>query len=208
MAMASPARRPGQASPAPEQLTLTVTDVKNFVYCPRVVYFMYCLPQRPLTYKMAEGKLEHGRTEELEERRSLRAYGLTEGQREFKVHLASERLGLTGLLDMVVITVQEAIPVEFKNTTGPLGLNHKYQLVAYALLVEEQWDQPVRRGFVYRIPIKRSQELPITPNGRRFVLRALEQIRRLIATETMPLPTTRRGRCRDCEFRRFCNDID
>jgi CRISPR-associated exonuclease Cas4 len=208
MAMASPARRPGQASPAPEQLTLTVTDVKNFVYCPRVVYFMYCLPQRPLTYKMAEGKLEHGRTEELEERRSLRAYGLTEGQREFKVHLASERLGLTGLLDMVVITVQEAIPVEFKNTTGPLGLNHKYQLVAYALLVEEQWDQPVRRGFVYRIPIKRSQELPITPNGRRFVLRALEQIRRLIATETMPLPTTRRGRCRDCEFRRFCNDLD
>jgi len=189
-------------------IMLTVTDVKNFVYCPRVVYFMYCLPQRPLTYKMEEGKLEHGRTEELEERRSLRAYGLTEGQREFKVHLASKRLGLSGLLDMVVITAQEAIPVEFKNTSGPLGLNHKYQLVAYALLVEEKWDRPVRRGFVYRIPIKRSQELPITPNGRRFVLRLLAQIRRLIATETMPPPTTQRGRCRDCEFRRFCNDLD
>ena len=187
---------------------LTVTDVKNFVYCPRVVYFTYCLPQRPLTYKMEEGKLEHGRTEELEERRSLRAYGLTEGQREFKVHLASERLGLSGLLDMAIVTAQEAIPVEFKNTSGPLGLNHKYQLVAYALLVEEKWGRPVRRGFVYRIPLKRSQELPITPNGRRFVLRLLAQIRRLIVTETMPPHTTRRGRCRDCEFRRFCNDVD
>jgi len=201
--------QPGQAMPAPEQLTLTVTDVKNFVYCPRVVYFMYCLPgTRPLTYKMAEGKLEHGRTEELEQRRSLRTYGLTAGERFFGVHLASAHLGLTGRLDMAIVTEQEAIPVEFKNTTGPLGLNHKYQLVAYALLVEEQWGRPVRRGFVYRIPLKRSQELPITPNGRRFVLRLLAQIRRLIATETMPPPTTRRGRCRDCEFRRFCNDLE
>ena len=36
---------------------------------------------------MQEGKLQHERVEDLEERRSLRAYGLSEGEREFALLL-------------------------------------------------------------------------------------------------------------------------
>lgn len=195
-------------------VVLTVTDVKNFVYCPRVVYYHYFLPavNRPTTYKMIEGKLEEERVDALEERRSLRAYGLKDGTREFDVRLFSGRLGVNGLLDLVIVRGEEAIenheaiPVEFKNSTHPPGLNHKYQLTTYALLCEERFGKPVRRGFVYLIPKKRAFEIQITPDARRFAMRTLERIRTMLASEQLPVPTPHRERCTDCEFQRLCWD--
>jgi len=188
---------------------VTVSDIKQWPYCPRVVYFTYLLPQRarPTTYKMDEGKLEHQRTAELEERRSLRAYGLSSGVRHFDVALTSDRLGLRGRLDMAIETPLEAIPVDFKNSEGKVGLNHKYQLTAYALLVEEAWRRPVRRGFIYLVPQKRAQEIAITSNMRGWVKKALREVRQMLAAESMPPPTRMRWRCVDCEFRNYCDDV-
>ena len=190
-------------------LTLTVSDVKQYPYCPRIVYYTYILPlrARPTTYKMVEGKLEHERIAELEERRSLRAYGLTEGVRHFDVALTSARLGLTGRVDMIIAAQGEVIPVDFKNSEGRVGLNHKYQLTAYALLVEEAWRRPVRRGFIYLIPQKRAEEIRITANMRGWVGKALREIRDMLAREVKPEPTRMRWRCTDCEFRNLCPEV-
>lgn len=188
-------------------LSLTVSDVKQFVYCPRVVYFTYSLPQRrPTTYKMHEGKLEHEHVAELEERRSLKAYGLAEGERQFNVALYSDRLGLSGKLDMVILVPGEVIPVDFKNSGAGVGLNHKYQLTAYALLVEDRWRKPVRRSFIYLVPLKKAHEVVITPNMRLFVRRTLDRIRDMISGEYLPPATRQKSRCRDCEFKNFCNE--
>ncbi len=201
-----------QSSPTPYSLIptpspLTVSDLKQFIYCPRIIHFTRTLPlKRPTTYKMDEGKLEHEANEEREMRRSLRAYGLSEGERHFAVRLNSERLGLSGLLDMVIVTAHEVIPVEFKNSCGPVALNHKYQLTGYALLVEDRWNRNVRRGFVYLIPLKRSHEVVITPNMRQFVKAALEDIRKIIDSEMVPAGTRHKARCIDCEFKNYCLD--
>jgi CRISPR-associated exonuclease Cas4 len=144
---------------------------------------------------------------ELEQRRSLKAYGLFEGERQFNVNLYSRRLELTGKLDMVITTASEVIPVDFKNTGGTVDLNHKYQLTAYALLVEDQWQRPVRRGFIYLIPQKKSREVEIVPNMKLFVKETLARIRDMTERESMPPATRRRARCVDCEFRNFCNDV-
>ncbi len=61
--------------PAPGLLPITVSDVRQHVYCPRIPYFRLGLrlPYRFVTGSMQEGILEHQRTTELEHRRSLRA---------------------------------------------------------------------------------------------------------------------------------------
>jgi len=194
-------------------LPLTVTDIKQYHYCRRIAYYTYCLPvPKHLTYKVQEGERAHQRQADLEHRRTLRTYGLAVGERHFGVALYSERLGLSGRLDMSIVTPapgSEVIPVEFKHTTpARLGMNHKYQLAAYALLVEEVWQRPARRGFLYFIPEKRAQEVVMTAGMRRHVARTLADIRRLVQTEAMPPPAAQRGRCVDCEYRRYCNDID
>lgn len=192
----------------PGLLELTVSDVRQQAYCPRIPYFRLGLrlPHRPLTYKMTEGILEHRQVEVLEHRRTLRAYGLRDGQRRFDVPLHSERLGLGGRLDLLIERKDEAIPVEFKNSRGPLGLNHKYQLTAYALLVEELAERPARRAFVYFIPRRQAQEVAITPAMRAYTRRVLREIRRGVANERMPAGTRQLGRCVECEFLRACND--
>jgi CRISPR-associated exonuclease Cas4 len=189
-------------------LDLAVSDVRQHVYCPRIPYFRLGarLPHRFVTVAMQEGILEHQRTETLEQRRSLRAYGLTDGERSFDVRLRSERLALGGRVDMVISRSSEVIPVEFKNTRAGLGLHHKYQLTAYALLLAEQFRQSVRRAFVYFIPLKQAQQVEITPAMRAYTRRVLNEIRTSVAGERMPAGTRVLGRCEVCEFLPYCND--
>ncbi|HZP27032.1 MAG TPA: CRISPR-associated protein Cas4 [Dehalococcoidia bacterium] len=199
---------------------LPVTDVKQYPYCPRVVYYSHLLPQRarPATFKMQAGRDEHERQAALEDRRTLRAYGLAEGRRHFDVQLTSSRLGLSGRLDLVIETETELVPVDFKSSEGKAGLNHKYQLTAYALLLEDAWPaggpgavggrrRPVRRGFIYLTPRKQAEEVRITSNMRGWVHKALREVRAMLAAESKPEPTRVRGRCRDCEYRNYCPEV-
>lgn len=190
------------------RLELTVSDIKQFLYCARIPFHRYVtrVPAVP-TAKMTFGKEAHTRTDRLERRRTLAEFELLEGERQFHVPLRSDRLGLAGTLDMLVRTPAENIPVEFKDSTDPPGLNHKYQLVAYALLVEEQFRRVVRRGFIHLIPLKEVVEYGITPNMRRHVARTLTAMRTVLASDRLPPPPAHPGKCVDCEYRRFCNDV-
>lgn len=186
---------------------LKVSDIKQYLYCPRVVYFTYVLPvEKKVTPKMAVGKEEHFATARLEERRKLRHYGLAEGERVFNSYLSSPRLGLEGVLDMYVATSHGCFPVDFKNA-GRVALNHKYQLAAYVLLLEEHCRRPVRGGFVYLIPNRRAHYLEITAEARLYTRRLLGAIRHLIAREFFPPQPRRPTRCADCEYRNYCGDV-
>lgn len=198
---------------------LDVTDLKQYVYCRRIPFYRYCLPRiRPVTYSMREGIRSHEEESAREERRSLRAYGLSAGERVFDLVLRSEALGLVARLDLAIRCSAresetesgsgqpEAIVVDYKLTRDPARDHFRVQLAAYALLLEEAWKLPVRRGFLYHIPLRRAEEIPITPALRRRVLRAATEIPVLIRDERMPPPPANRARCVPCEFRRFCND--
>lgn len=189
-------------------LPVTASDVRQHVYCPRIPYFRLGLrlPNRPVTGAMEEGAIEHRRTAGLEHRRSLATYGLTDGERSFDVQMHAPELALSGRMDMVIRRAREVIPVEFKNSRAGIGLNHRYQLAAYALLAEAHFGLPVRRAFVYFIPLKEARQQEITPAMRVYARRVLAEIRRAVAEERMPPGTRMLGRCRVCEFLVYCND--
>ena len=196
---------------ATDQFLLRVTDLKQWAYCPRILYYFYCLPDiRPLTYKMKAG-IEAGQAEEdREERRSLRPYGLTSGWREYNRVVRSERYKLQGVVDMVIWSEGEmpleAIPVDYK-LSAVSGKHFQLQLAAYGLLLEESSGRPARRGFLYHIPTRKAEEVRLDGRLRKNLLLALESIRRAVFGETMPEPAAQRGKCVSCEFRRFCNDV-
>lgn len=191
---------------------LRVTDLKQFAYCPRVVYYEYCTPGlRPVTYKMSAGIAEQERVAGLEERRSLRAYGFQRGERHFNVTVTSAQLGYTGQVDMVIATSEEGgrrlFPVDFKLSRREPGHHFKLQLAAYALLLEEAWQAPVDEGAIYLIPTKQVIKVKLTTRLRNDAVRHLAAVRDLLTAERMPPPTAQRSRCVNCEFRRFCNDV-
>lgn len=204
----SPAGATPGARPSAPLLELTVSDVRQYVYCPRIPFLRLGLrlPHRFVTGAMQEGRLAHQQTQDLEHRRGLSAYGLQDGERVFDVALRSARLGLSGRLDLAIRRAREVVAVEFKNSQARLGLHHKYQVTAYAVLAEERFGLPARRAFVYFIPLKRAQEVPITPAMRAYTRRVLNAIRRDVERERLPQGTRVVARCRVCEFLVYCND--
>ena len=162
---------------------------------------------RLVTHPMQVGAAEHEIISVLERRRSLKRYGLAEGEYRFHVQMQAESLGLTGVIDMLIITKEMAFPVEYKYTDQRINLNAKYQLVVYGMMAEEFLESIVDCGFIYRIPKKSITTIPINPLLRQNVLSSLDDIREMITRERMPTPTRQRGKCVECEFRRYCRDV-
>lgn len=196
------------------KLLFEVTDLKQWTYCPRVLYYRYCLPEvRPITDLITAGIASHRDEGAREERRSLRNYGLSEGERTFDVGLRSAALGLRGRLDLAIAVPNrlepgaEALVVEYKDSEKPAGPHFKLQLAAYALLLEEAWKLPVRRGMIYSIPLRTVEIIPITPALRQKVRQTVAAMQAAVAGEHMPDAPASRRPCVSCEFRRFCNDV-
>lgn len=191
-----------------DRVLFTVTDLKQAQFCPRIIFYERCLPHlRPKTYKMTAGGLAHEEEQERAARRSLRAYAVAEGQRFFEVSLTSRTLPLTGILDEAVQTAEgEWFPVDYK-LTRKVGANHRVQIAAYGLLLEEQTGVPVQRGFVYLITTRQAVEVRLTANLRDKVKALLGYVDTIVRDELMPPMPKNRAPCGACEFRRFCNDV-
>ncbi len=190
------------------ELELTVSDLKQWAYCPRIPYYRYVIPVKVApTYKMRRAKETEAAVQALEVRRGFRRYGLERAERRFELYLRSPRLKLSGKLDLLLVTEKAAYPVDFKDTEGGVRYNHRIQLAAYALLVEEKLQLPVPLAFVYLVPTKEVASVAVATKERAEVMRALQEIRRMAAREAMPAPTPVRARCVGCEFRNYCADI-
>jgi CRISPR-associated exonuclease Cas4 len=191
-----------------ELFPLRVNDLKQFEYCPRIVFYNTVMPvDRKATVKMERGKDAELRLDSLERRRGLKRYELGAGERHFHVWLDSARLGLSGKLDLLIISPHGYFPVDFKYTRGRPHHNHLCQLAGYALLVEQKFQKEVTTGFIYLEPIREVVRVPITERLKREALTRLAEIRTLIADAILPAPTPVRARCEDCEFRNYCGDV-
>lgn len=191
-----------------ERNFFTVTDLKQFTYCQRVIFYERCLPHiRPRTYKMDAGKSAHEQEQRRAARRSLRAYGLEVGERHFNVALSAAALRLRGIVDEIVLTTENAMfPVDYK-LAKRVSKHHRVQLMAYALLLEATYDVNVDCGFIYLIAARETVQVKLTTRLRNDVLRRLDGLRLMVEMERMPEPTSKESLCVGCEFRRFCNDV-
>lgn len=185
-----------------------VSDLRQYAYCPRIIYYRYCWPDvRPTTFKMEAGLVAQEHEAQREARRSLRTYGLDAGERFTQLGLSSERLPLRGRVDLAIRCHDEAIPVEYKDSPGRSGEHIVLQLMAYGMLLEEAWSLPARRGFIYFIPARRAREVLLTTELRQKVGLMLQEMETMVVTERMPEAPARRQKCQVCEFWRFCNDV-
>lgn len=188
---------------------LRVTDLRQWAYCPRIVYYQHFFGAGAgkATFKMEAGRAAQDVVEDLELRRTLTRYGMEGARRLFGVWLQDEELGLAGKLDLLLEREGEGAVVEFKLTAGEVGENHRMQLVGYALLAEAVKGWRTGRGFVYRIPDGRVFAVEIDAELRARVRRAITEMTVMIEAEEQPGPTPVRGRCEECEYANYCGDV-
>ncbi|HEV2499340.1 MAG TPA: CRISPR-associated protein Cas4 [Terriglobia bacterium] len=194
--------------PLPMPYPLRVNDLKQWEYCPRIVFYNTVMPvARKSTIKMERGKQVEVKLDALETRRTLRRYRLAEGERQFNVSLSSERLGLSGRLDLLITTPEACYPVDFKYTRDRPRRNHVMQLAGYALLLEDAMERPAPAGFIYITPSNQVLRINVTEGLKDLVRKRLAEIRSMIREAILPEPTPVRARCEECEFRNYCGDI-
>jgi CRISPR-associated exonuclease Cas4 len=185
----------------------TVTDLKQFQYCPRILFYHSCLPDvRPVTYKMEAGIRRHQDEPKRAIRRNMRLPEIQEARREFDVLVQSDSLGLSGQIDELLFFEDSLVPVDYK-LAKQAGAHFKLQVVAYGMMVEEVYQLPVFRGIIYLTQKREVIEVPLGKNLREQVRTAVKTMRQIVEDERMPEPTPNRKACLDCEFRRFCNDV-
>jgi CRISPR-associated exonuclease Cas4 len=197
-----------ELAPTPNLIPLRVNDLKQFEYCPRIVFYNTVMPlERKTTVKMERGKDEEFRLDALEKRRTLRRYELGSGERRFHVWLESPTLGLSGKLDLLIISNKGYFPVDFKYTRGRPHRNHVVQLAGYGLLVEEKFRTRVDTAFIYLTPVQQVISIGLTGQLKEEVRQRLSEMRTMIHDEILPPATPVRGRCEECEFRNYCGDV-
>ena len=195
-------------NPPPELFPLRVNDLKQFEYCPRIVFYNTVMPvARKSTVKMERGKEVEIKLDALEARRTLRRYRLSEGERRFHVWLNSPSLGLSGKLDLLIVTREACYPVDFKYTRGRPRRNHVMQLAGYAVLVEDVMKMPAPLAFVYLTPSDQLIRINVTDRLKALIHEQLGSIRQMTREGILPEPTPVRARCEECEFRNYCGDI-
>jgi len=187
---------------------LTVGELKQYIYCPRIFYFMTIQPMRPpMTHLMERGRQLQEEFERLEPRRVLSRYGFEEARREFSITLSDHEVGLTGQLDLLLEAADRIAVVEFKASAAALAENHRFQLAAYALLGERIYQKPCPLGFAVFVDRNELEEVPIGNDLRQAVGGTLSEMRTLLRAQEFPAATPARARCTNCEFRNFCGDV-
>jgi len=189
---------------------IQVSDITQFFYCPRKVYFRRVLGINVASRaKMELGRQEHEKEHERAEHRKD-VYGIDRNDIERVSHdvmIESSKLGLYGRIDSVVFLKSgEVVPVEVKYTRTPrVSRNWRKQIVAYALLLEDVHHTHVRRGIFYFQAQKRSTWVDITHEDKEALKGDIERIRQMMQSEKMPI--AKKGKqCRYCEMERFCPD--
>lgn len=207
---------------------VSVSELRQWMYCPRVVWYGRLMgDSRPTTGAMKVGREAEAERQRLEERRTFAQYGLEACNKRFQVPVVSEKLGLSGRIDCLIeltpVSFEDAIvgirplgckqndpmfaPVEYKWTYRADQRQNTVQLSAYAMLIESLTGVPVPVGFLVLLPEEEAVRVEIGPGVRRAVKRTLDEAREGLGAPELPEPTLHRGKCQDCEFRRFCNDV-
>ena len=83
-----------------------------------------------------------------------------------EIKLSSNKLGLRGIVDKIEINKDLLIPIELKTGSPPkqgVWPGHKIQLIAYLLLIQENFNKKVKHGFVEYIMYKEKRHIIINP---------------------------------------------
>src|SRR6266581_4071830 len=108
-------------------MTATETDLipvralNQVTYCQRLYYLEYVESVMPINEHVEDGLFQHRRVDDPKLQNRSRKEGDAIHTRS--VQLSSERLGISGKLDLVEEKDGEICPVEYKRGTGPGGEN-------------------------------------------------------------------------------------
>lgn len=188
---------------------ITPSEVVEYMFCPRFVYFMNVLKIEQHEHRrhlVNKGRDIH-QLKLVQNKDYLRSkIGTIDKLQD--VYLSSPKLHLVGKVDEVLFLEDgSAAPLDYKFAfwENRLYRTLKMQQTLYALLIEEQFELPVHNAYLVYIRSKNHLEkVPITTTMKNNALTILDSIFKIINEGSFPKATQTTHKCEDCTYRNLC----
>lgn len=189
------------------EFTITPSEIIEYLYCPRFIYFQNVLsiPQyEEKSYKAMRGREVHNNKYKINKEYLRKQLGVKEKYQE--EYLTND--SLRGKIDEVLLLNDETMaPLDYKfaRYNEKVYSTYKTQLYCYAWLIESNFDRPVNKGFiVYTRSKNKVIEIPITAKSKEQVKVCAGEIIKIIQKNIFPKATKFKKRCIDCTYRNIC----
>lgn len=178
---------------------VSLSALQHYAFCPRQCALIHNEQAWAENFLTAQGRVLHERVDggEPETRKGVRF--------ERSVHLSAERLGLTGIADMVErdLDTGSLKPVEYKRGKPKPTAMDEIQLCAQALCLEEMTGQTIEEGALWYMQTRHRIAVIFSDGLRAETLNVIRQVRELLDSGTTPPPEYAK-RCKACSLIDIC----
>lgn len=194
----------------PDSITIIrISDVLEYLFCPRFIYYMYCLdiPQHEeKRFKVIKGREVH-ETRKLTNRDYVRKK-LNCKRKESEVFVASKQSHIKGIIDEVLFLEDgTAAPLEYKfaEYKDKIFKTYKFQLVLQALLIRENYGIEVNRAYLcFTRSNSLVKEMEITTSDFKKAEKIIEEILDIVQKGLYPKTSRSSRKCVDCCYQNIC----
>ncbi|MGP8337978.1 MAG: CRISPR-associated protein Cas4 [Methanosarcinaceae archaeon] len=188
---------------------ITISDVLEYLFCSRFIYFMYCLniPQHEeKRFKVLKGREVH----------EIRRLTNTEYARkklncirkERDVFIASKENHIKGIVDEILFLEDgTAAPLEYKfaEYKDKIFRTYRYQLILQSLMIKENYEIDVKRGYIcYTRSNSLVKQIDFKPSDFKKAVEIIESVIYIIEKGVYPKATRSSMKCVDCCYRNIC----
>ena len=191
---------PQPQTPYPQTDYLPVSQLNKYVFCPRRFYYEFVLGEWQDNLYTLAGTYRHDRAHT--PGRETRPTQTTERS----LAVFSDRLRITGKLDVVETRGDELIPVEYKSGAAHgerPWRNDAVQLCALALCLEERSGKTITRGALFTFEDKVKREVALDAELREDTEQVIAQAHATAASGQIPAPVYS-PRCEGCSLHGIC----
>ena len=191
------------------EVFITVSDVMEYLFCPRFIYFMHCLgiPQHEeRRYKVLKGRTLHEAREKVNKsyiRKKLQCV-----RKDVAVYLVSKQNHLKGEVDEVLFLADgTAAPLDYKfaEFKDKVYRTHRYQSALYGLMIADNYGVEVKKGFVCHTRSNHLvKEIKLTNKDFGRAQTMINEVLEIIQKGFYPNATKYKVRCVDCTYRNIC----
>ncbi len=188
---------------------VTASDLLEYLFCPRFIYFMYGLgisQHEDRRYKVVKGREVHEGREKTNVDYLRKRIGCI--KKETDVYLSAPKYHIKGIVDEVLTFSDGTMaPLDYKfaEFNEKVFKTYRFQSVFYGLLIQDNYECHVNRGFIcYTRSKNLLKELLISPADFDELQQMVCEMLNIIQNGYYPRGTESSAKCIDCCYRRIC----
>lgn len=188
-------------------ITVTPSHIIEYLFCPRFIYFQNVLqiPQHEeKSFKAIKGREIHNLKMVTNKEYLRKKIGVKEKHQD--IYLTTETL--RGKVDEALLLndgTMAPLDYKFAKYNDVVYNTYKTQLICYALLIEQNFNIQVNKGFLVYVRSKNKLiEIGINNTDKQKVTKNISEIVEIIDKNIFPKSTKAKRKCSTCTYRNIC----